>query len=116
MKYVSNYSPEQWEQIIIQAETSGMRRKDYLEVNGITKDQFYYWKTKLNKQKQITSIVPLESKDFVELEIAKTKEPLRRTEITASAIIHIGEIRVELSNTASAELIENLVRMIQNAL
>lgn len=116
MKYVSNYSPEQWQQIIVQAETSGMRRKDWLEVNGISKDQFYYWKTKLRNQNAIAPIVPAESSELIEVPIVKPKKDLKSTEFTTSAIIHLGKISIELNNNASAEFIENLGRMIHNAL
>ena len=118
MKYTSKYTPEQWAEIIAQGETSGLRRKDFLEINGITKDQYYYWKTRLPKLMNNTAIVaPDNNNALVEVPVERRiPGNIQATETVIAAVVHIGNISIELNNNASMQFMENLGRMIQNAL
>jgi len=119
MKGTSKYSAEQWAQIIAEAECSGMTRKDWLELNGLTKDQYYYWVKRLKKLKQTHQVLPdiVESdSSLVAIPIAETKNGAKPDAFIPSAVIHIGNISVEISNEASAEFLNNIGRMIHNAL
>lgn len=118
MRYTSKYTPEQWVTIIAQAETSGLRRKDYLEINGITKDQFYYWKSRLPKLMDKVTPIAAPSKDTSLVEIPIVKQVSKTAKITdcTAAIVHIGNISIEINNSASSQFMENLGRMIHNAL
>ena len=41
---------------------------------------------------------------------------IQATETVIAAVVHIGNISIELNNNASMQFMENLGRMIQNAL
>jgi len=119
MDYRNNYSLDQWAQIISNAESSGLRRKDWLELNGISKDQYYYWKTRLRKldgkESSLEVVAPKDS-SLVSVPIPKESKHIKCSEFQPAAVIHLGNISVEISGDAPYGLIENIGRMIHNAL
>lgn len=115
-----NYSIQEWAQIISSSEASGLPRSEWLKLNGITKDRYYYWKKRVNNwyaansayAENVSADCSETSTSLVEVPVAAT----RTTNAANAATIHIGNLYIELNNNASAELIENIGRMIHNAL
>ena len=118
-KYVQDIRIQQWAEIIDASNKSGLQRRQWLAENGISKDKFYYWQNKVRKyyaeQNGLipsTAIEP-ESK-LVEVPIASMK--MSSTAMLPAAVIRIGNMSVEINQSASAEFMENLGRMIRHAL
>lgn len=118
-KYVQDVRIKQWSEIIEAANSSPLPRREWLKANGISKDAFYYWQRKVRKAyAEEKGLVPRSSgagsSSLVEIPVIRerTNAPLQ----TAAAVIRVGGITVEVSSLASAEFMENLGRMIRNAL
>ena len=105
-KYVQDIRLQQWAEIIDAANKSGQTRKQWLAENGITKDAFYYCQKKVRKQYA-------EQNGLVEVPVCRASGC---SSTAAAAVIRIGGMSVEISSSASAEFMENLGRMIRNAL
>lgn len=121
---VTEYKLREWSRIIAAANASEMKRKDWLELNGITKDTFYYWQKKLQawilENGPIDASLELPSREdispLVEVPIIPCSVNTPVTVSEVGAVINLGKLRIELNNNASAQLLESIGRMIHNAL
>lgn len=117
-KYVQDIRLQQWSELINSANKSGLSRKEWLEQNGISKDAFYYWQRKVRKyyaerKGLLPAVQEASTGKLVEVPVARVAmSPLQMS----AAVIRIGNLSVEVSPNASAEFMENLGRMIRNAL
>ena len=117
-KYVQDIRLQQWAEIIDAANKSGQTRKQWLAENGITEDAFYYWQRKVRKQyAEQNGLAPASGNSN---QTGLVEVPVYRSSgccsTAAAAVIRIGSMSVEISSSASAEFMENLGRMIRNAL
>ena len=117
-KYVQDIRLKQWCELIEAANSSGLPRQQWLQENGISKDAFYYWQRKVRRYyAEQSGLVPAaagtEKVSLVEVPLAR---PATGMGVTAAAVIRIGSMSVEISANASAEFMENLGRMIHNAI
>ena len=120
---VSEFKLQEWAKIIAAANASNMKRKDWLAANNITKDAFYYWQRKVQKKildntsSDSSLMLPQSGNEsLVEVPIspAPIKAPSGATNV--GAVLYLGKLRIDLSNNASPEFIENIGRMIHHAL
>ena len=117
-KYVEEIRLKQWCELIEAANRSGLPRKEWLKENGISKDAFYYWQRKVRRYyAEQNGLVPAVAKtDKVSLVEVPLARQVTGMAVTPAAVIRIGSIAVEISPNVSAEFMENLGRMIRNAL
>ena len=123
-QFVMDYRLEEWTKIIEAANSSGLQRSEWLKTNNITKDQFYYWQKKVRKAAAERSnlLTPAGAETCNDTRLVEI--PVSSDSISSSisssfsigAIINVGRISISISENASQELIENLGRMIHNAL
>lgn len=106
---------EHWAKIINDCLASGMNKTAWCKENGISDKSFFYWQRILRKdacleQKQVPDVVKTQNESsvaFVELKPTinnSTNTPVFRPDV----IIHSGSISLEVSNTASPELLQSL--------
>lgn len=106
---------EQWTRIINNYLASGQTKKDWCRDNGISEKSFYYWQRILRneaylEQKQLPSPVSQVNKapvTFVELK-PPVPEPDKGACFHPDVIIRNRNITLEISNTASTELLKQL--------
>lgn len=110
---------EQWTNIINECLASGMNKTAWCKANGISDKSFFYWQRKLREDVYIstvesTSLVPTVRKsilpakpnvDFVEL---KMPEQSSATAFHPDIVIRKGNLSLEISNTASPELLSRI--------
>ena len=126
--YVKEIRLQEWEKLISAANNSGIPRSQWLKENHITKDAFYYWNRKVRKHLAEQTGIDTTSKDkkgtsksevssvpsLVEIPLAA---PVNRSmPIHPAAVINIGSMSISIASNASAEFMENLGRMLHNAL
>ena len=116
-----------WAAIIKECRSSGMRIFEWLELNNVSKDQYYYWQRKLKE----TCIDTLEKQQTTFVELPVVNEQFSTAEITIShsacdtknnvtssdntAIIKVNGITLELDNNASSVFIKNLIEALKYA-
>ena len=104
---------EQWTSIINECLANGMNKTAWCRENGISEKQFFYWQRILRKEAYIgmnppKGELPAVSKTaFVELTPpAQGKVPV--SDFRPDVVIRSGDLTVEISNTASHDLLSML--------
>lgn len=114
----------------IQCRSSGMKILQWLEINNISKDQYYYWQKKLKE----TCIDTFERQAATFVELPVTKEVPASTELTVThticenkndgcsfkdntiaAVIKANGVTFEITNTATPDFIKNLIEAFNHA-
>ena len=112
--------------IIKECRSSGMKILQWLEINNISKDQYYYWQRKLKE----TCIDTLERQAATFVELPVTKEASASTELTVmhsvcenknddssfkdnsiAAVIKTNGVTFEITKTATHDFIKNLIEV-----
>ena len=109
---------QKWTTIIQEAKSSGMKLKDWLYENGISKDQYYYWHRKLKmeaiKCNMTTFVDVTEVSQPPAVVESKTLSETQDNNTEPAAVIRFQNCSIEINNTASVEIIKNLVKAMAN--
>lgn len=121
-KATQEYRTNEWIKIIRECRSCGQTVTSWCKNNDINTKSYYYWLRKIrtaacnalpsiNSQEQI---VPL---DMSKLSASTSTDAVQVSSQTVQAdiIIHLGSAILEIHNSASASLIENTIRVLQNA-
>lgn len=109
---------EQWTKIIKECLASGMSKTAWCREHGISDKAFFYWQRRLREEAYISTIessslpaavrVPAEpSVDFVELRLPEQSAGSSAA-FRPDVIIRKDSFSLEISNTASAELLSRI--------
>lgn len=117
----TQHNLKKWAAIIKECRSSGMKILQWLEINNISKDQYYYWQRKLKE----TCIDTLERQAATFVELPVTKEVPASTELTVThtvcknnsiaAVIKTNGVTFEITNTATPDFIKNLIEAFNHA-
>lgn len=124
----TQHNLKKWAAIIKECRSSGMKILQWLEINNISKDQYYYWQKKLKE----TCIDTFERQAATFVELPVTKEVPESTELTVThtvcknddsyfkdnmiaAVIKINRVTFEITNTATPDFIKNLIEAFNHA-
>ncbi|MDO4476208.1 MAG: hypothetical protein Q4B59_05440 [Lachnospiraceae bacterium] len=122
----------QWELLIKEKRESGLTVHDWGQQTGHTKYEYYYWLRRLHREQIDTAMASLQSADagaalqnrFVEVPLAPSNEIIAADTgnhsscaMTSSvaAIIHRGDITVEVTPDASAAFLSSLMQAMRYA-
>ena len=99
----------EWKDRVADCRSSGMSVRHWCEENGCSPKTYYRWEQEiLGKVRQIakTQSLPV----LAELPLTKPVQDcsLKRDVFVPAAVIRIGQMELELSNTVSAELLSHL--------
>ena len=124
----TQHNLKKWAAIIKECRSSGMKILQWLEINNISKDQYYYWQKKLKE----TCIDTFERQAATFVELPVTKEVPESTELTVThtvcknddsyfkdnmiaAVIKTNRVTFEITNTATPDFIKNLIEAFNHA-
>lgn len=99
-----------WAEIVLAANNSGMTRAEFCKQNGINRKTFYYYQSKI-RQSLGNSMASTEDVTFVEVPVVAEK-----TSAIAVAVIHIGNVSIDINDSISESTLMSIGRMIRNAL
>ena len=116
---------QEWREIIHAWSKSGMTKKDWCEENDVPLRQFYYWQRKVREdaydelQASEASFPAVQNPSdvypaFVELSTVKTVS--QKTVFQADAVIKIGSVTIELSNSASHLLLSQIRELVKGVI
>jgi transposase-like protein len=112
-----NYRLNQWTAIIRECRSSGQSVSAWCADHDINNKSYYYWIKRVREAAcealpALTSgsspIVP------VNIPVSETVTDSVNQGTSSDIILHLGTVTLELSNSASALLIENTLKAIQN--
>ena len=120
-QYVENARLKYWLTVINAANNSSMTRAQYLKENNIARATFYYWYNKVRKElAEQNGLIAAEKEKshncLVEVPIETSREMSVVSESSPAAVISFNNITIIVSPEASGEFMENLGRMIKNAM
>ena len=108
---------EQWTKIIKECLASGMNKTAWCREHGISDKSFFYWQRRLREEAYISTVdssslpavsAPAESSvDFVELRLPE-QSAVSSASFRPDVIIRKDSFSLEISNTASAELLSRI--------
>lgn len=111
---------EQWTKIIKECLASGMNKTAWCREHGISDKSFFYWQRRLREEAYISTIkasfaptvkevrVPTKKTvDFVEVRMTNQSDKCSNV-FEPDIIIRRDSISIEISNTASAELLTRI--------
>ena len=122
---------KEWAARFTDQKASGLNVADWCSRNGVTRDSFFYWKRKL-KNELITQVLP----DIVPLALPEPDVPECSSNpmscygsvasstscttcttgtIGSSAKIRIGDVTIELDDSASEGFITNIIKAVSHA-
>lgn len=110
---------ERWKLLIEDETRNEMKLKDWLKLRGITKDAYYYWLHKFQRENIDSALQELpaqiqQTPSFVELskpEAAPLPDSvIAEPETHPAAVIRISQMQIELFPNASADMIREIMR------
>lgn len=113
------YQMERWKLLIEDETRNEMKLKDWLKLRGITKDAYYYWLHKFQRENIDSALHELpaqiqQTPSFVEIskpEAAPLPDPvIAEPETQPAAVIRISQMQIELFPNASADMIREIMR------
>ena len=112
----SQYRFNQWTEIVRQCRSSGQTVAVWCAENNIKPTSYYYWLRRIRKAacealpslSENSPIVPLNIPDHA------VKMDSLDQESSSDIVLRVGAVKLEIRNTASATLIENTLKALQN--
>ena len=99
-----------WAEIIMAANNSGLSKAEYCRQNGIDNKSFFYYQRRIRQG--LYDIAQAERPQLVELPISERQKTLSGV----VAVIHAGNISIEIADGISESTLMSIGRMIRNAL
>ena len=98
---------QNWVELVRECNESPLTKAEWCAQQGICEKTFYYWQKKLRKQ-----MGDLINEAEAQSQHALVQVPLQtQASFEAVAVLHKGDVAIELSNRVSLELLENMSRL-----
>ena len=113
------YQMERWKLLIEDETRNEMKLKDWLKLRGITKDAYYYWLHKFQRENIDSALQELpaqiqQTPSFVEISKSEAAplpdSVIADPETRPAAVIRISQMQIELFPNASADMIREIMR------
>lgn len=117
---------EHWKEVVrlCQSRSDGQTAKDWLASNGINPKKYYYWlrQIRLEEYRKIHSQSLPAEQEVSDVSFAEIRVPDEHDTdsedtpgFTPDAIVSIGSIKLELSNSLSPELLTVILKEVDHA-
>lgn len=113
----NNYRLNQWIEIIKECRMSGQSIASWCSKRGINPNSYYYWLRRVRKAAcEALPSINATGNQIVQLEVpAKNLVGITGDKtFSASIVLHVAGVTMEIQSNASAVLIENTLRALQN--
>lgn len=123
-KFKHEFLARQWAQRIVDFKNSGLPLKEWLSINNLSRDQYFYWKRKLSDEVldtvttttfvELPQVIPSPAPAAVETS-PLLESPVTGTTPASDAILNINGIEIKLFNSATADLLKNVIEVARHA-
>jgi len=129
MSAKQDYQIKKWQCLITEYQKSGMKLGDWCSSNGVSKDQYYYWLSKVRAKYYDIAVKQLQAPEpgdntavavgnngsaFVEISTEMVNEAFKQARLPV-AVVQKDNIRIEIMPNASASFIRQLLTAAQYA-
>jgi len=108
----TRFRQEQWEKLILDCQSSGLKIDDWCKENNISRHAYYYWLRKVRK-KVCGSILPDIPKQNTSVAFAKVEVQPHQLD-RAAVIIHLPSATLEVWEGTSQETVEAVLMALKN--
>jgi len=108
----TRFRQEQWEKLIQECQSSGLKIDDWCKENNISRHAYYYWLRKVRK-KACGSILPDISKQNPSVAFAKIELQTHQLD-RAAVIIHLPSATIEVWEGTSHETVEAVLTALKD--
>lgn len=116
-KVTRQYRLSRWAPIIKECKSSGMTVKAWCAQNNVNEKQFYYWQRRIREKLCSTVIenkVSIQTPTFVPMTKPKNTGQLIGTSFQPDMVLGYGDIRVEISNSTSPQLLVEVMKVMHH--
>ena len=109
----NHYRMEEWKQLILDFQSSGMKLYEWCESRNVTKDMYYYWLRKIREyacDELVTKSVPKQA--VTHLKKLEVMAPVPDT--SAAVIIRLGNATIEINEGTSQQTIQAVLLALQS--
>jgi len=111
------YRLSKWTEIIRECRCSGQTIDVWCTEHGIKPNSYYYWLKSVREAAcEALPALNTENSSIVPVNLSRDVTPVHTTGQVSQAeiVLHVGSVMLELHNNATAALIENTLRALQN--
>jgi len=101
----TKYRQEQWEILIADCQSSGLKVDEWCLKNQISRNAYYYWLRKIRK-KACEAMLPAIPKEDSQVAFAKVEIQPKQITPMASVILHLPTATLEIHNGSNQQTIE----------
>lgn len=123
-KFKHEFLAHQWAQRIVDFKNSGLPLKEWLSINNLSRDQYFYWKRKLSDEVldtvttttfvELPQVVPTSAPTAVETS-PLLESPIKGTTPPPDAILNVNGFEIKLFNSVTADLLKNVIEVARHA-
>lgn len=111
-----------WTAIVRECKNSGMKTKDWLVENNLSKDQYYYWFRQLrlvactpNFESQIMPIADQEKPQIVRVDCSDNQNDCALEKGNSTIQIKRGSISIEINGSTDPASVRSIMEVLVNA-
>ena len=110
----NHYRVEEWKQLILDYQSSGMKLYEWCEFRNVTKDMYYYWLRKIREQAcdELVATNPIQKREVTPLKKLEVMAPVPNT--TAAVIIRLNGATIEVNEGTSQQTIQAVLLALQS--
>lgn len=110
---------KQWEEIIRDRCSSGLKVDDYCKQQGISRHTYYYWlrevrKNAIGNSSAIVEVTPKAQTPCTPVSVAIPTAPITNSSL-ANIVIQKGDITISVNSDVSPQLLMTVMRFLSNA-
>ena len=109
----NHYRVEEWKQLILDYQSSGMKLYEWCESRNVTKDMYYYWLRKIREQAcdELAANNPIQKQEVTPFKKLEVMAPVPNT--TAAVIIRLNGATIEVNEGTSQHTIQAVLMALQ---
>lgn len=108
----TKYRQEQWEKLIFDCQSSGLKVDEWCEENNVSRHAYYYWLRKIRK-KACTSIQPIIPEQNIPVAFAKVEVQTHKSDNIA-VVVHLPYATLEVLEGSSQQTVEAVLLALKN--
>lgn len=115
-KITQQYRLKQWMETIRECRSSGQTVKAWCAEHGVNPKSYYYWlkRVRMAACEALPSLNTNNQIVPVSMSLSSVGSGFSNQEVSSDIVLHLGAVKLEIRNSASAVLIESTLRAVQN--
>lgn len=109
----TRYRKEQWKQLILDCQSSGLKVGDWCKQVGVTHHAYYYWLRKI-REESCTLLPDLKKKPEKQIAFKKLEVQTALPDTQAAVVIHLPSASLEIQNGAEQQTVEAVLLALKN--